>query len=652
ANKLKKHVDGIDYTKMSYAANTGKESPFVERCVIGGKYCSLLVKCDAIVGTEKVIAAITYQILPPNTQYAEIPLAAVSKHYQHKGFGRLLYEEVKKRLHDVGVLSLFCWGDHESEEFWLKQGFSTLAEVDGNGKARKLPIKNDVRRAMSVPGSATLLVSHLNGDNYASGNAINLTPPRHMRQCRFLSPGSDNSKSNMETSPALHIMTPIVTKPKANSVKLLTKKCCFEESMGLDHENITLMDIDQTLPHEDVDIVNVGSIANSSVKQSCFMAVGMGTPMIPSDFPVKVEDGLLDSIAVAEVVSTSNMKHCDNSVLQFCKEQGIFDHKAVDAEEATVEKSRDIQKLNTPYLSQRRGIKRSRPVEESYSKSIKVTEDYRNDDITFAEDEHNVLHVCENNGGSTRALIDSRIMREPLVEVIPSQTQPPNLQHKVLDTKKTFSGDLLEASAAERQQPVIMLMNIVDERKRLKLIKIVEQMGGAVSSVGNICTHVVTGQVRRTLNFCRALCAGAWVVSPDWLKASFKQNHFVDELPFMLEDTVYESKYGVKMEDVVLRARANHHKLLHCFHVYITPHVQPQVEALSAIVESAGGKVLLSLDKLQVPSHTFALTCVEDMSEALAAAMAGMPTFSSEWFICCIMKQKFDFNAPQFLESL
>ncbi|KAH9290402.1 hypothetical protein KI387_034519, partial [Taxus chinensis] len=75
---------GTELPMMSYAANTGRKSPFVERCVIGGKYCSLLVKCDAIVGTEKVIAAITYQILPPDTQYAEIPLAAVSKHYQHK----------------------------------------------------------------------------------------------------------------------------------------------------------------------------------------------------------------------------------------------------------------------------------------------------------------------------------------------------------------------------------------------------------------------------------------------------------------------------------------------------------------------------------------------------------------------------------------
>lgn len=61
----------------------------------------------------------------------------------------------------MGVLSIFCWGDQESEAFWAKQGFVTVAEVDGRGKPWKLPIKADVRRAMSIPGSATLMISYL-----------------------------------------------------------------------------------------------------------------------------------------------------------------------------------------------------------------------------------------------------------------------------------------------------------------------------------------------------------------------------------------------------------------------------------------------------------------------------------------------------------
>lgn len=61
----------------------------------------------------------------------------------------------------MGVLSIFCWGDRESEAFWAKHGFVIVAEVDGRGRPWKLPIKADVRRAMSIPGSATLMISYL-----------------------------------------------------------------------------------------------------------------------------------------------------------------------------------------------------------------------------------------------------------------------------------------------------------------------------------------------------------------------------------------------------------------------------------------------------------------------------------------------------------
>lgn len=40
----------------------------------------------------------------------------------------------------------------------------SVAEVDTKGRARKLPIKADIRRALCLPGGATLMVSHLNRD--------------------------------------------------------------------------------------------------------------------------------------------------------------------------------------------------------------------------------------------------------------------------------------------------------------------------------------------------------------------------------------------------------------------------------------------------------------------------------------------------------
>lgn len=44
------------------------------------------------------------------------------------------------------------------------QGFVSVAEVDTKGRARKLPIKADIRRALCFPGGSTLMVSHLKKD--------------------------------------------------------------------------------------------------------------------------------------------------------------------------------------------------------------------------------------------------------------------------------------------------------------------------------------------------------------------------------------------------------------------------------------------------------------------------------------------------------
>ncbi|PHT25793.1 hypothetical protein CQW23_34585 [Capsicum baccatum] len=55
----------------------------------------------------------------------------------------------------------------------------------------------------------------------------------------------------------------------------------------------------------------------------------------------------------------------------------------------------------------------------------------------------------------------------------------------------------------------IMLMNIADDNKKANLTKIIGDLGGDVTSDGCLSTHVVTGKVRKTLNFCSALCSGS-----------------------------------------------------------------------------------------------------------------------------------------------
>ncbi|WOK96021.1 hypothetical protein Cni_G04728 [Canna indica] len=215
-----------------------------------------------------------------------------------------------------------------------------------------------------------------------------------------------------------------------------------------------------------------------------------------------------------------------------------------------------------------------------------------------------------------------------------------------------MSGTISDHIVLMESYPRIMFMDIADDVKKTWLTKVVEELGGSVTSDGSVSTHVITVKARKTLNFSLALCSGAWIVSPNWLKSSFREGRFLEESPFILEDEEYLLKYKSGLRDAVNRAKMNPHSLLRGYHVCLAKHIQPSSGVFSTIIQSAGGNVIKSLACIEEPSKTIFVACEEDMSEALLAAKKGVWTFSSEWLMNCVMKQELDLESPQFAESL
>ncbi|KAM7257053.1 hypothetical protein ACFE04_012794 [Oxalis oulophora] len=489
---------------MNYAANTGKKSMFLERCVSNGKFCTLLLKPKSAGNGgdfSDVIAAVTYQIIPADTRFVEIPLAAVRSSQQYKGFGRFLYMELRKRLQDVGISKIFCWGDQNSEGFWLKQGFSSIAEVDNKGKARRLPIKAAIRKALSFPGGSTLMVSYLNKGFSESSN--------FKGSCSLPASFNEMERNNVE-------MDEEGTKTDAHTYVKLSS-CSTEHSKR------------------------------------------------------KVWETSLSSLQSKKVKGTHQVDFQSNSNW----EMGLVSDEA------------------NPWLND-----------------------------------------CTTGISNNISLVDC----------------VPGAKY----SGKADATPVALSSNCEELKPKgecfrIMLMNIADDAKRIYLSKVVENLGGTVTVDGNVCTHVVTGKVRKTLNFCTALCSGAWIVSPSWLKESFRNGRFVDELPYTLQDEDYVLKYGIGLKDAVLRAKTCPQALLKGYSVLISAHVQPPVMTLSAIVRSAGGNIINELDEATEASKTIFIACDEDMEFALKK---GVWTFSSDWLMSCVMKQELDLDAPQFIQSL
>ncbi|XP_071688258.1 uncharacterized protein [Rutidosis leptorrhynchoides] len=497
---------------MNYAANTGKKSTFLERCVSNGKYSTLVLKSKSEESPDEVLAAISFQIIQADTQYAEVPLAAVSSVYQHKGIGHLTYLEMRRRLQSVGVHSIFCWADVESEGFWLKQGFVSVGKVDTKGKARRLPVRADIRKALCFPGGSTLMVAHL------------------QNEC------ADNS---------------------AESLKLLSSL--------------------------------LKPIHKSSI-----------VSMINS--PRSGDDKVLNN----------------NHTLDGCQDLVCLDS----VECMNTEKS-DANICSCSSLGAR---KRTWEASKTSLKSKKVKGGH--------------LIVCQSDNGclSTSNKTSQCSKDEHLENFTPTVGAPLSVSY--------------DDNAQERNCYRIMLMNIADDAKKSNLTRIIKDLGGSVTSDGRESTHVVTGKVRKTLNFCTALCSGAWVISPAWLKESFRKGRFVDEMPYILKDVEYESKYRADLKDTVLKARTNPGGLLKGFEVCVATHVQPPINTLSAIVRSAGGNVIHNLHKVKDSSKVIFVASEDNMDEPLLAIKKGIPTFSNEWFMNCVMKQDLDLDASQFAESL
>ncbi|KAL2464629.1 N-acetyltransferase [Forsythia ovata] len=553
---------------MNYAANTGKESMFLERCISNGKYCTLALNLKGDEDSGKVIAALTYQIIPADTQYAEIPLAAVSSIYQHKGIGHLLYTELRNRLQSVGIHSIFCWGDEESKGFWLKQGFVAIGEVDTKGKARRLPIKADIRRALCYPGGSTLMVTHLSKDSSPNSS-------EYLRQSIPILPPGEYCPSAIVESQKLRSIEESHDSPnEANRRECSQIRKSVTDRFSMD--GCKHADLVPTAGHH--------SIANGS--------------------------GLIKS------GSEVGLERCS------CSELGT--------------KKRLWEASHTSLKSKK--VKGAHVIDCRLGSDDSVPGRAGRNDCCFRDNSYSAI---------SRSKISTDVSPNNLLT---NSSFEENNDGKACNV--TVEGFGAQEVLSSGQSFRIMLMNIADDNKKSNLTKIIEDLGGLVTSDGSVSTHVITGKVRKTLNFCTALCSGAWIISPSWLKESFRKGRFVDEMPFTLKDDEYETKYRTELKCAVLRAKASPRALLKGLDVCLATHVHPPVGTLSTIVKSAGGNVIRRVDEVNEASKTMFIACEEDMEEALSAVRKGIWTFSSEWLMNCIMRQELDLEAPQFAESL
>ncbi|OHE90558.1 BRCA1 C Terminus domain-containing protein [Colletotrichum orchidophilum] len=120
------------------------------------------------------------------------------------------------------------------------------------------------------------------------------------------------------------------------------------------------------------------------------------------------------------------------------------------------------------------------------------------------------------------------------------------------------------------------------ERRKLR------DMGILIVQDDKPCDYLVAPHMVRTVKFLKTLAKGPTVLSSNFIDEALERGEAPDPDDFLLNDEESETKFGVKLETAVSRARANLGKLLWTVPVYCTANILNGPDSYKAIAEANG----------------------------------------------------------------
>ncbi|KAJ2081215.1 regulator of Ty1 Transposition [Coemansia sp. RSA 988] len=189
-------------------------------------------------------------------------------------------------------------------------------------------------------------------------------------------------------------------------------------------------------------------------------------------------------------------------------------------------------------------------------------------------------------------------------------------------------------------------------------------LGGAVVEDAAHATHLICRSIKRTMKLLAALARGrVRVVSQKWLADSLARGTWIagDETEqYSVVDADAEARWSFRLADSQRRGRAR--RLLEGVTVLVTPHVEPPLETLRALVELAGGVAVGSLPdaRLQRLANTSArgaggaertpallvVSCEAD--RGMWYMFQGMPIYAAEVILTGLLRQQIRYASSEF----
>ncbi|EKM60159.1 uncharacterized protein PHACADRAFT_203428 [Phanerochaete carnosa HHB-10118-sp] len=200
-------------------------------------------------------------------------------------------------------------------------------------------------------------------------------------------------------------------------------------------------------------------------------------------------------------------------------------------------------------------------------------------------------------------------------------------------------------SADSRDKGVVIMTTQVtlteDQNKALM------KLGAKFTAKPLECTHLVAHKIVRTEKFLCAMAVAPHIVTEKWVAACVSKKSIQPEAPFALKDLESEKRYGYRLNDALIRARANGRKLFQGATFYMTPKIPVDSKLLKAVVTAGGGQLLTQSPTLRIlkgHDNRFVVSCPADVSIWRPLAEHGHPIYSQELILTGVLKQELDWD--------
>ncbi|PIA17351.1 hypothetical protein COEREDRAFT_96907 [Coemansia reversa NRRL 1564] len=221
-------------------------------------------------------------------------------------------------------------------------------------------------------------------------------------------------------------------------------------------------------------------------------------------------------------------------------------------------------------------------------------------------------------------------------------------------------------SVRERRQAADAAVRILFTQMRPDTAELAQiaALGGAVVEDAAHATHLVCRSIKRTMKLLAALaCGRVCVVSQQWLADSLARGAWIaggDLEQYSVVDADAEARWNFRLVESQRRGRAR--RLLEGVTVLVTPHVEPPLETLRALVELAGGETVSTLPDARLrrlarasaramggAEHAPALLIVScEADRGMWYMFQGLPIYAAEVILTGLLRQQIHYASSEF----